>query len=155
MIKIENLFDIKNIPTVIEKHFDFADGVANPGEPLGSNAYDGCPIDLESSNNSVQFLGYGYIFANIIEAFPLEYQASKSFTIAADIRTQYSMGIIFYDFVLTNFNYLLIQLIEGNSIQILFKDRLKYNDPSLNNPNEFSTVIMNFNKSFHLGKIFS
>lgn len=155
MIKIENLFDEKNVPTAIEKSFDFADAVVNEGEPLGSNAYDGCPIDLESANNSLQLLGYGYVFVNIIEAFPIKYQSSKSLTIEADLRTQYSMGIIFYDFVLTNLNYLFIQLVEGNSIQIIFKDRLKYNDPRLNNPNEFSKVVMNFNRTFYLGNFFT
>lgn len=68
-----------------------------------------------------------------------------------DIRTEYSTGILYYDFVLFNFNYVLLRLVEGNQIEIQFKSICKYNDPLSGNPSEYSTLDLMLNQTFPLG----
>ena len=156
---------LKNVSTIIEiekngeknsyikeKKINFVNAEQSEGESPGSNIYSGCPIDLETSNSAVQFLGYGYLVVDIIETLPIEYQSAEFLLIDMDLRTEYSTGILFYDFVLFNFNYVMIRLKEGNNIEIQFKTICKYNDPFKGDPNEYTTLNMNLNQTFYLGE---
>jgi hypothetical protein len=134
---------------VVEKELNFGDAEPSAGEPVGSNVFSGCPISLESANNTIQFLGYGYLSVSVIETLPLEYQPTSSLRIEMDVRTQFSMGVLFYDFVLFNFQYVMVRLVEGNSIEVQYKGKLKYSDPATD---ELNVIDMVLNETFPLSK---
>jgi len=134
---------------VVEKELSFGDAEPSAGEPVGSNVFSGCPISLESANNTIQFLGYGYLSVSVIETLPLEYQPTSSLRIEMDVRTQFSVGVLFYDFVLFNFQYVMVRLVEGNSIEVQYKGKLKYSDPATD---ELNVIDMVLNETFPLSK---
>jgi len=148
ILEIENSHGDKN-KNIIEKFVDFNDAEPSAGEPEGSSVFSGCPIGLESAENTLQFLGYGYLSVNVIETLPLEYQPTNSLLIEMDVRTQFSTGILFYDFVLFNFQYVMVRLVEGNSIEVQYKGKLKYIDPVTDDSNVIDMVL---NETFSLSK---
>ena len=150
ILEIDGLVTATSRPTLDEVAFDFEDAEFSNGESSGSNAYMGCPIGLDTENQAVQLIGYGYLLLDITQAIPLTYQSSNYFTFMIDMRTQYSTGVLFLNYVLFSYNFMLIRLVQNNSLEIIFKQKIKYNS-NPNNPNEFNTVDLNLNQTVNLG----
>ena len=77
-------------------------------------------FSLESSNNSIQFIGFGFVLTSVSRSMPLIYQSDTSLIIEIDIRTEYSSGIIFFDFDFNTNQYFLARLVEPSSIEISY-----------------------------------
>ena len=118
-----------SMPRVSSVDFDFQkDAILAPGEPIGANLIDGCPIDLETANNTVHFLGYGFLFVNLRQTMPVVYQTNKYFTVDIDFRTEWSDGILFLNYGIDNNQMLLIRLLDANYIEIDLRSRVQYDN---------------------------
>ena len=156
---------LKKLSTIIE--LDSTNSAINPGVDLNfkdaveyssdestfSNVNFGCPVNLETGNGSISFLGFGFLTMNVIQTLPLSLQSSSSFIFQLFLRTEFSMGLIFFNFDLSNNQYLLLRLVKNNSLQINYKSKIKYNDPDFNDPSVFIFIDLNFNQTFYLGDI--
>ena len=153
---------LKNISTILELSnsnsstkanlvkFDFNEAEVSPGEPQESNTQYGCPINLESDNNTVQFLGFGYVFAVVSRSMSLIYQSEISVKIEMDLRTEYSNGLLFFDFDLNTNQYLLVRLVDSNSLEIVYRSTIKFHDPLIEDPTEFTFIEFFYNRTFSL-----
>ncbi len=153
---------LKNISTILELSnsnsstkanlvkFDFNEAEVSPGEPQESNTQYGCPINLESDNNTVQFLGFGYVFAVVSRSMSLIYQSEISVKIEMDLRTEYSNGLLFFDFDLNTNQYLLVRLVDSNSLGFVYRGTIKFHDPLIEDPTEFTFIEFFYNRTFSL-----
>ena len=155
---------LKNISTVLEISnsnssfkaseikFDFDSAETSPGEPTKTNVQNGCPINLESSNSTVQFLGFGYILASVSRSMSLIYQSETSLKIEMELRSEYSQGILFFDYDFNTNQYFLVRLLEPNSLEIVYKSTIRFHDPLIEDPTVFSFIDFFVNKTFSLGE---
>lgn len=142
------LSNLTSTPNVIESRFDFMNHgdyeVAN-GEPKGSNAVYGCPLNLDSDNDTFNILGFGFLFINLKQTFPITYQTNRFLIIDFDFRTEWNNGILFLNFDYENDQYIIVNLVEKHFIRVTFHCRVKYEDPNSTDKRfKFNTIIFIF-----------
>ena len=142
-----------SFPRVSSIDFDFMhDAQLAPGEPIGSNFIEGCPINLENTNNTVHFLGFGFLFVNMRQTIPVLYQTNKYFKVNVDLRTEWSEGILFLNYDIDNNQLLLIRFLNNDYLEVSLRSRVKYDDIITGDSNYFSLYK---NKTFLGMNIFS
>ena len=84
---------------------------------------------------------------NIGQTIPVIYQTNKYFIVDIDLRTEWSQGILFFNFDIDNNQLLLIRLISSNHLEISLRSRVKYDDIITGSSNYFSFYM---NNTFHM-----
>jgi hypothetical protein len=80
----------------------------------------------------------------------LIYQSEISVKIEMDLRTEYSNGLLFFDFDLNTNQYLLVRLVDSNSLEIVYRSTIKFHDPLIEDPTEFTFIEFFYNRTFSL-----
>lgn len=163
---------LKNVSTIIELDdvngqdlnskivdFDFdEDAQVSPGEPMYTNTIHGCPVEgsLETglaSQSIMYFLGFGYVSIDIRQSMAIEYQTDQYLDIDLDLRTQYSQGLLYFNYDTENDQFVLIRLSGTDQLEVNFKCRLRLEDP--NNAVFTRLLDLDFNKTFTLPNLSS
>jgi hypothetical protein len=132
------------------KSFNLSEANVSPGENNAINLLDGCPIEEGLEKLSLWFLGNGYIFFDLTQTFPIEFQPSKSFDLSISFKSEWNNGVLFLSNDIVNLQYIIIRLVNLKSIEIIFKSKINYN--SANNPLIKQKFIINFNRTFSMNQ---
>ncbi len=159
---------LKNVTTILEINdinltnstvsktktldFDFDKAQVANGEPENSNTIYGCPLDLES-NGALNLLGFGYLYADLKQTMPRQFQTQNYLIIDFELRTEWNQGVIFFNFDYDNNQYVLVQLKEPNLIQIYFKSRVSYDENTSTNKLFLNYFFLSYNRTFQVDNL--
>lgn len=149
---------VKNVSTIIkyvdtqdqiasygfsEVDFDFSNQELSPGEPVNSNTWYGCPLDLDTENGPVYFLGMGYLNLKTVEDSQSLFEVFE-----VELRTEYGEGIIYFAYDRTNGDYLVVNYYNSNKINIMMGYRASIRDLSSDYSANYLTFT--FNQTFNV-----
>ena len=108
----------------MSRNFDFNNLTLNQGEPVRSNTWYGCPVDLDSQNNPIYFLGNGFLKIKYLDDI-----YNKIESIEFEFRTEVSEGIMFFsydrfNYDRSNYDFLLISLLNSSAVHVKMSYRV-------------------------------
>ena len=150
-VKLSN----STFPKLSVVNMDFDKAVYAPGESQGSNTIYGCPVNLETANNTIYLLSFGFLYVNLRQTMPIIYQTNKYLSIDLDLRTEWSQGLIFFNFDIDNDQFVLVRLLDSDFIEINFRTRVKYEDPQSTDKSVSNYFDLNIRESAYLKNLSS
>jgi hypothetical protein len=122
LLEIDNVNYLTSNATFVNKQtadFDFdRDAESSAGEPVKSNTIHGCPLDLESEASMIYLMGFGYFFVNARQTMPIEFQTNKFLIIDFNFRTEFSQGLLLFNYDIDNDQFMFIRLLDRNVLEV-------------------------------------
>ncbi len=124
LLEIDDINFLTSNSTSVNKQvvdFDFdRDAESSAGEPVRSNTIHGCPLDLDSEPSMLYLMGFGYFFINARQTMPIEFQTNRFLIIDFNFRTEFSQGLLLFNYDIDNDQFMFIRLFEGNIIEVIY-----------------------------------
>jgi hypothetical protein len=129
------------------RELNLSDARTRPGEHFDLSM-SGCPLELETE--CVHMLGFGYIYFNLVKSMPVQYQSSTQFEFGLDLRTEWPQGVLYLNYDLLSNQYVFVRLVDQNSIHIMFKGKLMYEEDENAAQQQQQQMHVHFNRTFSI-----
>ena len=84
---------------------------------------------------------------------PLQFQTNSFLIIDFNFRTEFSQGLLFFNYDLDNDQFIFVRLLDMNILQVNFKCRVRYEDPKANDLRFTNFFDLYFNETFYLADL--